>query len=151
MTVSKIRVSSKVTDSKVELWILKTNFLIWDQSRVGANSEPVCYLSTLSQFGNFQKIFKLGTPKLGFAHVTKLGMYDSGLQGVPKLKLFGKLLIWGALWRSVPRFIIFWKFLNWFSKKNLNSPKRIWMALSSRNPAAQVPSKPGLLVVSIGT
>ena len=111
----------------------KSNLLIFGQIWVGPNSEPVCYVSTPSQFWNFLNILNLGTPQPWSTHVLRLGMYDSGLQGVPNLNIFGKWLIWEALWRSVPRLIISQICINWFSKINLNSriPRKQWLLFVS--------------------
>ena len=65
-------------DVKVNIWNIFHNI----------KSEPVCYSLTLYQFENFLKIFKLVPPKPESPHVLRLGMYASGLQGVPNLGIF---------------------------------------------------------------
>ena len=78
----------KLLSQKRSYGISKSDFLIWRQIWVGANSEPVCYPLTPYQFENFLKIVKLVPPKPESTHVLRLGMYASGLQGGTKLRIF---------------------------------------------------------------
>ena len=79
-------------------------------SRQGANSGPVCYLSTPSQFQNLLNLYQLGTPKPASPHILRLGMRDFGLQFFSRSK-HGKMIDLGSPLAKCPQIDNFLNFV----------------------------------------